>query len=157
MTGMSRASLSKLQKIQHAAARLITGAKKAEHIRPILKSLHWLPVHLRVKFKLLLITFKALHGDAPIYIKDLLSPYQPGRELRSSKDTLRLHIPTTKLKTYGDRSFSHAAPTHWNNLDVKIRSSETIHAFKTALKKLLFESYYQWFTVELMQHIHKLL
>ena len=57
-------------------------------------------------------------------------------------DTLRLHIPTTKLKTYGDRSFSHAAPTHWHNLDVKIRSIKTIQAFKTALKKLLFESYY---------------
>ena len=33
LTGMSPASLSELQKMQHAAARLITGAKKAEHIK----------------------------------------------------------------------------------------------------------------------------
>ena len=142
LVGVSKAQLAKLQRIQNAAARLITGAKIADHVTPILKSLHWLPVHLRIRFKLLLITYKVLNGAGPTYLRDLLVSYEPGRELRSSKDTNRLQIPITRLKTYGDRSFSHAAPAHWNNLPSDIRSSKTLSAFKTSLKTLLFRSYY---------------
>lgn len=46
--GISHAAMSRLQLVQNAAARLLTGAKKRNHITPILRSLHWLPVHYRV-------------------------------------------------------------------------------------------------------------
>ena len=54
----------------------------------MLKELHWFPVHLRVEFKILLITFKALHDCATVYIKDLIKQYQPVHELRSSQKKL---------------------------------------------------------------------
>ena len=54
-------ALNKLQFVQSAAARLITCSRKYGHITPILIDLHWLPIAERIKFKILLLTFKALH------------------------------------------------------------------------------------------------
>ena len=82
--GLPSCELDKLQRVQNAAARLVTMASKSDHITPILFKLHWLPVKERITFKLLLITFKALHGQAPSYISELLNIYQPSRSLRSS-------------------------------------------------------------------------
>ena len=43
------------------------------HITPELQELHWLTVRSRIKFKILLMTFKAIHGLALTYIMDLVS------------------------------------------------------------------------------------
>ncbi len=55
-----------------------------EHISPVLQQLHWLPVKYRVEFKILLLTYKALHNLAPQYLSQLLHVYTPSRALRSS-------------------------------------------------------------------------
>uniref|UniRef100_A0A672G2J3 Reverse transcriptase domain-containing protein n=1 Tax=Salarias fasciatus TaxID=181472 RepID=A0A672G2J3_SALFA len=75
--------LKNFQLVQNAAARLLTGTRRHEHITPVLKSLHWLPVEFRVRFKILLLTYKILNGMAPTYLQDALTPYQPIRALRS--------------------------------------------------------------------------
>jgi len=41
-----------LQSVQNAAARLVTGACRCDHITPVVQQLHWLPVHQRVVFKI---------------------------------------------------------------------------------------------------------
>ena len=51
--------------VQNSAARILTGAGKRQHITPVLRDLHWLPVDYRIRFKLLLLTHKALYGTAP--------------------------------------------------------------------------------------------
>lgn len=66
--GLSQISLTRLQLVQNAAARLLTGTKKHEHITPTLASLHWLPVRFWINFKIALFTFKCLHGSAPKYL-----------------------------------------------------------------------------------------
>ncbi len=65
IVGVPKTTLNKLQCVQNSAARILTGARKNEHITPILKSLHWLPVRFRVDFKIIMLTYKALHGLAP--------------------------------------------------------------------------------------------
>ena len=62
--------IKNLQSVQNAAARLITRSKKCDHITPIHLDLHWLPVSERIIFKILLLTFKALHQQSPTYIQD---------------------------------------------------------------------------------------
>ena len=52
--GVNQSSLSRLQLVQNAAARLLTKTRKQEHISPVLAALHWLPVHFRINFKLLM-------------------------------------------------------------------------------------------------------
>ena len=107
--------------MQNAAARLITRSRKCDHITPILLDLHWLPVSGRIKFKILLLTFKALHQQSPTYIQDLITRYLPSRSLRSSF-TLSLNPVSFNLKTYGSRAFSVSAPELWNKLTDDIRS-----------------------------------
>ena len=57
------------------STQIITGTNKHNHIIPILKTLHWLPVELRIKLKILLFIFKVMSDVAPSYIRDLSSNY----------------------------------------------------------------------------------
>ena len=102
--GIPKLLISKLQKIQNNAARIVSRCKTRDHITPILADLHWLPVEKRVEYKILLLTFKALHGTAPGYIRDLIHPYEPRRNLRSM-DLNLLKMPRSRTKTYGDKSW----------------------------------------------------
>ena len=77
--GVPKYQILRLQRIQNVAARLVTATSRYDHISPVLKQLHWLPVAQRIKFKILLLTYKALKDCAPSYIKDLLQPYVPTR------------------------------------------------------------------------------
>ena len=66
--------------------------KYYDHIKPILKQLHWLPVNQRINYKILLLTYEGLNGQALSYITELLEPYTLTRSLRSSSKNL-LKIP----------------------------------------------------------------
>ena len=135
--GITSKTLNKLQYVQNSAARLLTNTRSREHITPVLHDLHWLPVKQRIQFKILLTTYKTQHNLAPSYLTDLLQPYVPTRSLRSSEAGL-LQVPKPKRRTWGDRAFSVAAPTLWNELPKHIRDAPTIPTFKTALKTHLF-------------------
>jgi hypothetical protein len=139
--GIPATLLNKLQLIQNTAARIVTRTGKYEHITPVLKHLHWLPVRERIVFKILLVTFKAINNQAPNYICDLLDTYRPSHHLRS-KDKFLLVVPKTKLKTCGSRAFTAAAPTLWNALPQNVKSSESISVFKSRLKTFLFTRCY---------------
>ena len=65
--------IKKLRRVMNASAQLVYCAPKYCHITPLPRELHWLPVRLRVDFKILLVTFKILHGVALSYLKDLVS------------------------------------------------------------------------------------
>ncbi len=129
----------KLQRAQNTAARIITRTHKYDHITPVLRSLHWLPVRYRSQFKILCLAFKALNNLAPSYIRDMLSPYTPSRALRSSDPQLmQLVVPRTRTKL-GDRAFSVAAPTMWNALPLSLRQAPTLATFQNRLKTHLFK------------------
>ena len=53
--------IDRLQAVQNCAARFVTPSRKHDHITPIFKQLHWLPMYSRIKYKILMLTFKALH------------------------------------------------------------------------------------------------
>ena len=92
-------------------------------------------------FKELLLVYKGLDGKAPSYISSLLSHRKCSWSLRSSGQEL-LTVPLAKLKTYGDRAVSIAAPRQWNSLPLGIRKSPSIAIFKRHLKIYLFKDAY---------------
>ena len=78
---------------------------------------------------------------APQYLCDLIMPYSNARNLRSDNMSLIAPChPRAKLKSYGERSFQHAAPTEWNKLPLLIRESPSLDILKTQLKTFLFKS-----------------
>uniref|UniRef100_A0A669CTZ7 Reverse transcriptase domain-containing protein n=1 Tax=Oreochromis niloticus TaxID=8128 RepID=A0A669CTZ7_ORENI len=133
LIGVGLGTLTRLQLVQNAAARFLSGKRKFEHITPVLASLHWLPIEFRIHFKVLLLVFKSLNGLAPAYMSDLLKPYVPTRSLRSAEQLL-LSVPKSRLKLRGDRAFSIVAPKLWNNLPLHIRRSTSVLVFKSRLK-----------------------
>ena len=138
LTSLNKSSIDRLQLIQNSAARLLTRSSRRCHITPVLASLHWLPVAFRVQFKVLTLTFRALHGQAPDYLIDLLTPYVPSRALRSADQGL-LVIPRTKMITKGDRAFQSVAPKLWNALPCGLRTAASVDIFKKQLKTFLFQ------------------
>ena len=75
--------------------------------KDMLCELHWLPVRKRVRYKLLLLTYKALNGSVPEYLVNQLQDYCPTRVLRSVEQNL-LSVKKTHIKI-GDSSFTVAA------------------------------------------------
>ncbi len=98
--GCPVSSISKLQIVQNAAARVLTRPRKYDHITPILQSLHWLPIKFRINYKILLLTYKALNGLAPAYLTSLLSRYYPTHSLRSQNSGL-LVVPRIAKSSKG--------------------------------------------------------
>jgi hypothetical protein len=140
--GVPDTYLSKLQRILNTAARIVCLTSRMDHITPVLKDLHWLPIKQRIIFKILIITYRALNGSAPHYITEICEPYSTTRSLRSNEQRL-LKTPKTKLKTFGDRAFAASAPFIWNSLPTNIRYIDNIDTFKTNIKTFLFKQAYQ--------------
>ena len=133
--------IQRLQYVMIAAAKVITCRRKFYHVTPLLIELHWLPVHQRIVFKILLYTFKALHGATPTYLTELITPYVP-RQAPRSADQLLLEQPTHKLKLIGLGTFSVCAPYLWNPLPFEIKRSPSVSIFKSKLKTYLFRQAY---------------
>ena len=137
-TCFNKKELVRLQVVQNSAARLLTQTSNRAHITPVFASLHWLPVHFKIHFKILVLTFRALQGQAPSYLSDFIQPYSPTRSPRSSDQRL-LVVPHTRFKTRGDRSFQAVAPRLWNALPLSLRCINSVDTFKKHLKTLLFK------------------
>ena len=144
--GLQDSDISKLQRVQNTAACLVLRATRCNHITPLLESLHWLPVKQHAIYKILLLTYKALHGLSPVFISDLLHVHVPSRTLRSLSEC-RLEVPRTRTKTYGDQTFAFAAADMWNKLPNDIRQAASVSMFKSKLKTHLFRMYFLWLIV----------
>ena len=111
LSGCPQYLLNRLQKVQNNAARLILKALKTKQITPHLRTLHWLPIDARIKYKLCSLCFGAITSTGPAALSDLLKIYTPSRQLRSPADIRILCIPSLNTKSYGERCFSYTIPT----------------------------------------------
>ena len=139
--GIAETQLSRLQRLQNCAARLVTGDSRQVDSIEVLKKLHWLPIRARIRYKVLLLAFKALHNLAPQYLKDMLPVQSNVRITRSSNGGLRLVERKSSLRFGGDRAFSVCAPKLWNELPSSLRCCSNIETFKRQLKTHLFNEF----------------
>ena len=137
LSGVPMYMTDQLQRVHNTAARIVTRSNP-EHITPVLESLHWLKIRYRIRFKILLLTYKCINGLAPEYLSDLVIPYCPKRVLRSASQC-RLKIQDSRLKTQGDRSFRVASQKEWNQLPLDIKLAPSVESFKNRLKTFLFK------------------
>ena len=73
LCGITDEILCRLKRVRDNAARVVNGSKKYDHITPVLKDLHWLPIRKRIEFKIQLLTFKCMQGCAPLYWEGTVS------------------------------------------------------------------------------------
>ena len=93
------------------AAKAVLKRGKHTSSKDSLWSLHWLPIKSWINFRIAVLVYKCLLGEAPEYQHNLLITYVPGREgLRSETAIDRLIVPRTEKKTFADRSFSVVGP-----------------------------------------------
>jgi len=111
---------NRLQLVLNSAARAVTKTPKFQHITPILKSLHWLKINERIKYKVLSLTYKSLETGQLSYLLSLLSFPSHRCTRYSSLITLSRPFLTSRLKI-AIRSFYHSAPVLWNNLPSHLR------------------------------------
>ena len=124
--------------------RLVTGTCRRDHVTPVLRQLHWLPVRQRVVFKIAGLVHQSLAGAAPAYLADdchLLSD-AGRRPLRSRSNNMRkLVVPRTHNKL-GNRSFSAAGPRLLNDLPPGLRRPGlTFDSLRRSLKTHLFNNW----------------
>ncbi|KAK2560750.1 hypothetical protein P5673_016530 [Acropora cervicornis] len=81
--------------------------------------------------------YQAINGFSPSYISNLLSFCSSSYSICSCSDKLR-HVPRSKLKCYGDRRLSIAAPKLWNSIPAFLRNANSLNSFKKQLKTYLF-------------------
>ena len=84
LAGTTAQNISRLQRMQNNAARVVCQATRCDSVRPLLQKLHWLPIEQRIQYKVSMLTFKALTMGAPMYLRDLLIIHEPSRVLRSA-------------------------------------------------------------------------
>ena len=63
-------NLRRLQSIQNTLCRVICRLPRRASTSKFIKSLHWLPVSFRIKFKICVQVYKTLDNGQPLYIKD---------------------------------------------------------------------------------------
>jgi len=106
----------------------------------ILRLLHWLPVRRRVDFKIAVLVFQCLTGQAPGYLAEdcQLVADVSVRRLRSADTATCVTRRTSNI--FGDRCFAAAGPRLWNSLPINLRQCRSLEQFKRLLKTFLFSA-----------------
>jgi len=137
--GVTDSLVQRLQAVQNAAACLVSGTRRSEHITSVLRQLYWLPVRQCIEFNMAVLVYKALNGLSPQYLADdcqLITT--TGRQRLWSSNVATCDVPRT-CTTLGDRSFTAAGPHLWNSLPLHLRDFElSLFKFRRLLKTHLF-------------------
>ena len=137
-SGTAKKNICKLQKVQNFAARIVSGARKYDHITPILRELKWLPVNSTLLYKIGILTFKCLHGLAPRYLCEQFITRSTVHSI-GTRNRHKLNIPAFRTAA-GQRSFLYRAVSLWNSLPNNITDYTSLPTFKKELRNYLFIS-----------------
>ena len=142
-TRLPAATLAPMQRVMNAAVRLVAGLYMHDQVTSAMRSLHWLPIKFRIRYKLCILMHAAVNNHSPEYINKLLVPVStlPGRERLRSSTSRAFVVPVTKTQ-FSRRDFLVAGPAAWNELPTKLRCTTDIDHFKRALKADLFSAAY---------------
>ena len=82
-SSLAAVALAPLQRVFNAATRYVTDLRLGlrDHVTSVQRSLHWLPVHQRIEYKLGVLMYVIVNGTAPDYISSsvTLTSAMPGR------------------------------------------------------------------------------
>ena len=132
-------NLDKLQAVQNFACRIISGARKFDHITPILKRLQWLPVRDQLYYRQAIMCFKCMTGSAPGYLTEQFIKRSDVSK-RSTRNAQALDIPLFRSAS-GQKTFYYQVVSLWNSLTPKLKLCQSQREFKQSLKRLLLTEF----------------
>lgn len=133
----TKALLQSLDSICHSALRFITRANYLTHHCALYERVGWPSLHIRRNKHWLILVYKAIIGQLPLYMSSLLTVVSQEYNLRTSRYIL-LKIPSMKTE-FGKTAFVFSAPTAWNELQksLKLIVYISVNEFKSYLKETL--------------------
>lgn len=131
---------NRLIKLQKRAARLILKADFMTPSNTMFQQLGWLTFPNRVQYHTCIMVYKAINGQAPEYLSNLLvkSSESHSKSLRSG-DREDLRVPFSRTSYY-ERSFSITGAKAWNSLPNHVRQSSDLNSFKTSLRTYIMKT-----------------
>ena len=132
--GAASCRLARVQKIINFAARIVSGARRRDHISATIKSIGWGSVHELVYRRDCVGVHRALNDPrAPIAVRSLFTP-RSVVSVRQTRSSLAgtLQTPPFRL-SMSRRAFSFRAAASWNRLQPAIRTSHSLSSFKALL------------------------
>ena len=125
LANLTNTQMKRLKSIQHKAACLVTRTPLREHITPVLKQLHWLPVECRITNKLMVMVYKCMNGTAPAY----LTVHQ-----HNTRQVLDPHF-TIIFNSIAEKSIIHRGPRICSNIPQPIKECANKKSFNKLLKR----------------------
>ena len=141
LAGLPASQLSRLQSVLYAAARLIHGIRRYDHVTPCCSSFTGC-LSERVTFKLCVLVYRCLHGLGPEYFSEdfkLVSAEIQSRQRLHSASSIDVVVPATRRSSLGDRAFPVAGARTWNALPPSVTSALFLSSFRRLLKTFLFQ------------------
>jgi len=90
--------------------RLVTGTRRCDHVTPVLRQLHWLPVRQRVDFKVATFVHRSLSGISPTYLADDCRLVADARERRLRSTESRTCVVAPTYSSFGAEPLQLRAP-----------------------------------------------
>ena len=132
---LNKGLVSKIQKLQNRAARIITFQGYDVRSADILEHLNWDNLALRRDKRLSILMYDTINCRVPKYLSDLFSlncennPYKS--RLRENANNVSMsYIPKTE---YYKASFSYRGGKNWNSLPLDLKTAKSKTIFKNKL------------------------
>ena len=124
--------ITKLQKLQNRAARVLTDSSFDAPSRPLIEKLGWKTIEDFISEETTTMVFKSLHELAPEYLCCLFTSNTQfaSHNLRNTATDLKL----PKIKsTNGQNCFSYRGAKLWNSLPAESKQASSLSRFKSSL------------------------
>jgi len=132
--------MGRVQKLQNFAAKVaVGGAKKYDHVTPIIQKLKWLTIENKCFYDLCILNFKIINHLFPDWLFSLPTVREVRDEPVVTRSDNNLFVPRTATDT-GANAFSVRGPRAWNKLPTCIKNINTLASFKRRLKEYILNT-----------------
>ena len=124
--------VSKIQKLQNRAARIITGADYSVRSIDIRNELQWLSFEERRSKQFKKLMYKTINGEVPEYLSEKFSRIDTihNHSLRTS--SLNVFVPRPQSEAL-KQSFSYRGAIAWNSLSSEAKQAKNMRVFSNCI------------------------
>ncbi len=121
--------ITKLQKLQNRAARIVTNSSYYSSGLKLVSQLGWKTIETLINEELQIMVYKSINGQAPQYLCDLLTKNSACTSFNLRNTSTDLRLPKMSSSN-GQRCFSFRGAKQWNSLSAECKTASSLKAFK---------------------------